>query len=121
QDTKPSQPSSASEEASHSEGEEVASNTPTDAEDSNSDTTQPTDEAPWPPLGLSALLMPPPEGAATPVVAPPAAQGEARPDTNPALPNVTMAIPTTPAIAAAQASAADSAEPLHVALNAAIA
>ncbi|WP_449466867.1 flagellar hook-length control protein FliK [Stenotrophomonas humi] len=121
QDNKPSPPSSASEEVRPSDSEETASTAPASAEDSNSDTTQPTDEAPWPPLGLSAMLMPPPEAAATPAVAPPVAQGEAHPGTNPALPSIATALPATPGIAAAQASATDSAEPLPAALTAAIA
>lgn len=120
QDTKPSQPSSASEAAGHSESEETASTAPADANDSNSDTAASTDEAPWPPLGLSALLMPPPEAAPTPAVALPVAQGEARPGTNPTLPSIATALPAAPAIAAAQAPAADSAEPLPAAFTAAI-
>ncbi|WP_269791828.1 flagellar hook-length control protein FliK [Stenotrophomonas sp. Iso1] len=121
QDSKPSQSSSASDEASHSEGEDAASMPPASTEDSNSNTAEQTDEAPWPPLGLSAMLMPAPEPSPTPTVTSPVAQGEARPGANSALPAGATPLPATLAIPAAQASAAESAEPIPAALTAAIA
>lgn len=122
QDTKPSQPSSASDETRSSESEDTVPAAPANGQDDNADTAQQADEAPWPPLGLSAMLLPAPEAAPAPIVPPAAAaQGDTRPGSNPALPCIATTLPATAAITAAQAPAAESAEPLPAALTAAIA
>ncbi len=113
-DSRPPRPSSARDETGAAESEETP---PTVAatDSTKTDTVEPADEAPWPPLGLSALLAPAPE----PAPAPPAVANQ------PATQQAAAALPVTGALAAATtaatATAAEPAEPAPLELPPALA
>ncbi|MGH8052316.1 MAG: flagellar hook-length control protein FliK [Stenotrophomonas sp.] len=112
-DARPPRSSSGQKEASRSESDETAPVATASTDEAKRVVAEPSDEAPWPPLGLSAMLTPAPEAAPTkPTVTAQAAPQQA----NANLPVVGAALPASAAIAAASENAETAALALPIAI-----